>query len=164
MTRDGYGTHGCFLPPGRRAALDRLIEEGRVRFLGELPAHRLRARYQRSRALLLPSLTEGFPLAILEALSCGTPVIASDVGSIADVVESSRNGILIPKGDSLSLARALLALPSLEGPRLSARCRASARGFSLDRAAVRHLEVYRKVLAAAGRASDGVTDGAGKTR
>ena len=149
MTRDGYAAHGCFLPPGRRAALERLIEERRVRFLGELPAHRLRVRYQRARALLLPSVTEGFPLAILEALSCGTPVIASDVGSVADVVESGRNGVLIPQGDSGALARALLALPSLEGPRISARCRASVRAFSLDRAVARHLEVYRKVLAAA---------------
>ena len=164
MTRDGYAAHGCFLPPGRRAALGRLIEERRVRFLGELPADRLRARYQRSRALLLPSLTEGFPLAVLEALSCGTPVIASDVGSIADVVESGRNGILIPAGDSRSLARALLALPSLEGPRLPARCRASAQAFSLDRAAARHLEVYRTVLAAAGRPPDGVAGGAGTMR
>jgi glycosyltransferase involved in cell wall biosynthesis len=163
MTRDGYATHGCFLPPGRRAALGRLIEERRVGFLGELPPHRLRARYQRSRALLLPSLTEGFPLAVLEALSCGTPVIASDVGSIADVVESGRNGILIPKGDARALTRALRALPSLEGSRLSARCRASARAFSLDRVAARHLEMYRRVMAAA-RPSDRVTDGAGRKR
>jgi glycosyltransferase involved in cell wall biosynthesis len=152
MTRDGYAAHGCFLPVGRRDALDRLIEARRVRFLGELPAHRLRARYQRARALLLPSLSEGFPLAILEALSCGTPVIASDVGSIGDVVESGRNGFLIPRGNSRALARALLALPSLEGPRLAARCRASAHAFSLDRAVARHLEVYRKGLAAAARA------------
>ena len=58
--------------------------------------------------LIHPSLTEGFPKAVLEALAQGVPVIASDVGGTADVVVTGRTGILVPARDEGSLAEALV--------------------------------------------------------
>jgi glycosyltransferase involved in cell wall biosynthesis len=61
-------------------------------------------------AFVLPSLTEGTPMALLEAMSCGLPVIASAVGGIPDVVEPMRNGILISAGHASEIAESLLCL------------------------------------------------------
>ena len=60
--------------------------------------------------LTLPSLTEGLPLVLLEAMSQATPVIASDVGGIPELVEHDRNGLLVRPGDATALAAALVRL------------------------------------------------------
>ena len=57
--------------------------------------------------LLLPSHTEAMPISILEAMSYGKPVIATPVGSVPTVVESGRNGLLVPVGDPKALAEAI---------------------------------------------------------
>jgi glycosyltransferase involved in cell wall biosynthesis len=64
---------------------------------------------QRLDVFALPSLTEGTPNSIIEAMSLGLPIVASDVGGIPDVVGTDA-GILVPPGDSETLSRALLRL------------------------------------------------------
>lgn len=61
----------------------------------------------RARTLLLPSRSEGLPLTVLESLSSGTPVVAFDVGGLSDVVESGRNGYLVPPSNIAELISAL---------------------------------------------------------
>jgi glycosyltransferase involved in cell wall biosynthesis len=60
-----------------------------VRDLGLIPRSRLFALYKRSRALLFPSLYEGFGIPLVEAMAMGTPIIASNCASIPEVVEKS---------------------------------------------------------------------------
>lgn len=55
--------------------------------------------------LVLPSLTEGQPLSILEALAFGMPIIASDVGGIPDVIKYKKNGFIIPVGQVVELTK-----------------------------------------------------------
>jgi glycosyltransferase involved in cell wall biosynthesis len=61
-------------------------------------------------AFVLPSLSEGTPMALLEAMSHGLPVIASAVGGIPDIIESMRNGILVPAGQAQKIANSLSIL------------------------------------------------------
>jgi glycosyltransferase involved in cell wall biosynthesis len=61
-----------------------------------------------SEAFVLPSLVEGLPAVILEAMYCKTPVIANDVGGIGEVVISRRTGWLIKKGDEEDFEKSLI--------------------------------------------------------
>jgi len=60
--------------------------------------------------LVLPSLAESFGFVLVEALSVGVPVVASATGGVPEVVEHGRNGLLVPPGQPLPLAEAVLAL------------------------------------------------------
>lgn len=75
---------------------------------GSLGAEALRTALQAHRVLVLPSTWyEGFPRILVEAYACGTPVIASRIGSLAELVEHERTGLLVPPGDPTALAQAL---------------------------------------------------------
>jgi len=144
ITRKVFDHNGFFLDGPDRKRLEELIESGRVKLIGELPPERLRRLYQKVRALTLPSLTEGFPLVVLEALACGTPAVVTRVGSVSDVIADGCNGFLIQEPDSNELARSLLRLPELEGPDLPARCRESVTPFSTDRMVEKYMKVFQE--------------------
>ena len=97
---------------------------------------------------LLPSETESFGLAALEAMACGVPVLASAVGGLPEVVVHGETGFLTPKGD----VDAMIAhgLRVLRDAALQARMRdAAARRaleFSADRIVPRYERVYEDVL------------------
>lgn len=59
---------------------------------------------------VLPSLTEGTPMALLEAMSAEVAIVASNVGGIPDIIASKRNGVLVPRGEAQQLARAMLSV------------------------------------------------------
>ena len=64
--------------------------------------------YARMEFLVLPSLTEGLPLVVLEAMSFAKPVIATSVGGVPELVAHGENGILVPAGDVQALSAALI--------------------------------------------------------
>jgi colanic acid/amylovoran biosynthesis glycosyltransferase len=90
----------------------------RVRFLGEADRLRVAEALHGADIFLLPSLDEILPLALMEALALGLPVVASDVGAIGEIVEHEGSGFLVPAGDVAGLAarlRQLLAAPEAWG-------------------------------------------------
>jgi len=79
-----------------------------VTFLGHVAYEDLVSIYNMSDVLVLPSETEGVPMVILESLSCGTPVISSNVGSIPDLVFNGINGIVLEDLSTKKISAAIL--------------------------------------------------------
>jgi len=75
--------------------------------------------YADSDAIVFPSLTEGSPIAIIEALASGRPVVATDVGGISELVDDGKCGFVVPAKDPRALTEALLKLIRDEGLRKS---------------------------------------------
>ncbi len=87
------------LRPGLEAQAQRLRLGPRLIWAGGQPHPNIPLYLAAADLLVLPSLSEGEPNVILEALSCGRPVVASRVGNIAGMVEHGREGLLFPAGD-----------------------------------------------------------------
>ena len=79
----------------------------RVRFLGALPRDGVRQALSASDVFVLSSRNEGWANVLLEAMACGLPVVATDVGGNAEVVCRADLGTIVPFGDSAALASAL---------------------------------------------------------
>jgi glycosyltransferase involved in cell wall biosynthesis len=116
---------------------------GRVRFLGWVKE--LGPVLARWGVFVLPSLEEAFPMAALEAMAAGLPVVASAVGGIPELVEDGRTGYLVPPGDPAALAdclRVLLLDPEQQRV-LGAAGQAHVREhFSAERMVARFAEIY----------------------
>ena len=95
------------LEPDLRALAQRLGLAGRVIWAGAQPHGRVARYLAACDALVLPSLSEGEPNAVLEALSAGRPVAAAAVGGVPGLVAPGRQGFLAPPGDAPALAQAL---------------------------------------------------------
>jgi N-acetyl-alpha-D-glucosaminyl L-malate synthase BshA len=99
--------------------------------------------------LLLPSQTESFGLAALEAMACGVPVIATDVGGLPEVITNGETGYLCPVGDVNEMAGRALELLRDEGKRLAmgekAR-RAALERFNIDMILDQYEGLYNWVL------------------
>lgn len=79
----------------------------RVRFLGACNPDQVRARLMEADVFVLPSLAEGVPVVLMEAMAAGVPVIATRVGGVSELVEHGRTGLLVPPGQVSGLAHAL---------------------------------------------------------
>lgn len=93
-----------------QALAQQLGVDQRVRFIGTLPQSELRHLYSAIDALLLPSTREGWPNVVLEALACGTPVVASDVGAVADMLTEPHLGRIVGPREASAFAAALEAV------------------------------------------------------
>ncbi|CAG0964100.1 glycogen synthase [Methanosarcinales archaeon] len=86
-------------------------------FLGYIPHARMPEIYSNSSIFVLPSLIESFPFSILEAMSSGVAVIASNVGGVPEIIEDGVDGLLVPPGNPEILAKKLLFLLDNESER-----------------------------------------------
>ena len=101
--------------------------------------------------LVHPALREGLGVAVLEAMSAGVPVVASDAGGIPDIIEHERSGLLFAAGDPHALRGGVMRMLGDEALRLrlarAGRERVNAR-FSVRRMSRCYAEVYNRVLSA----------------
>ncbi len=123
----------------------------RVRFLDYVPSEDLPALYAGADALVLPSLYEGFGLPVLEAMACGTPVIASRAGSLPEA--TGDGAVLVESSDVRALAAAMEAVLSDPGERERLRHRGFAQvaRFGWERTALEMLEVLRAAVGGGSR-------------
>ena len=142
-------------PSADRTYLDRirkLIEDlgmsDRVTFLGSKPQKVLADYYAAADCCVFPSLYETFGLAVIEALSCGGMIVASDVGGYPQMMAQEEAGLLVPPGNAQALAKTLdrvCAEPALR-ENLRRRAPIVGRRFSWSDTAHRLLEVYRSLI------------------
>jgi N-acetyl-alpha-D-glucosaminyl L-malate synthase BshA len=121
---------------------------GGIVFIGNLPV--VEEVLQNADLFLLPSETESFGLAALEAMACEVPVIATAVGGLPEVVREGENGFLLPVGDVDGMASAALRL--LRDDELHRRFKSNARRwavetFAQENVVSRYRELYERVLA-----------------
>ncbi len=118
-----------------------------VRFLGPLERRAVLELFAAADAALLSSSWENFPHTVVESLAAGTPVVATDVGGVGEVVRDGENGLLVPAGDVEALAAAVSRLAG--DPELAARLRAAAApsvaGYAPERLFARLEDVLRLV-------------------
>ena len=119
---------------GARLIASKLDISPSVSFLGFVRGECKAVELQHAAVLCLPSYNEGVPVAILEAMSNGIPVVATPVGGIPDLICSGKNGVLVSPGDIGGIARAITDL--LTDPHLAA---------SIGTAGCVHVERFHRV-------------------
>jgi glycosyltransferase involved in cell wall biosynthesis len=144
-----YGSEGDFGRQQIEAAMPQREHQGRIRFEGFIPRDQLIQRYQQAHLCVAPTRYEtsgGYH--IQEAACCGRPVIASDIGSVAELVRHGETGWLVPRDDVGALADAILY--GLQNPnereRLGEAAREFSRTFDIDRVMQHQLKLYEQVV------------------
>ncbi|MDQ7030794.1 MAG: glycosyltransferase family 1 protein [Ardenticatenia bacterium] len=136
-----------FTPDPRRVALEAGVDS-RVFFLGRVSEGQKWALLHEASLFAFPSIYEGFGLPVLEALSCGTPVVAAAASSLPELVGQA--GRLVPPDDEHALASALDALMAdgAERRRLAALAVEQASRFSWERTTAQTVAVYDELIGA----------------
>jgi glycosyltransferase involved in cell wall biosynthesis len=102
-----------------------------------------------SDVFVLSSNWEGNPLAVMEAMAAGLPVISTRAGGVPELVESGQQGILVPLGDCVGFANAMRTLlndSDLRAAMADAACERATAAFNVDRMAQGYASLYRKAL------------------
>ena len=131
---------------GAAGQLEALAKADHVRFLGRVPFEHLVYLYNAAQLLVHPSFYEGFGLPPLEAMTCGTPAIVSNVSALPEVVGDA--ALLIDPHDIEGLTVAMWRALTDEDLRASLIAKGLKRAqiFSWERAAQETLDVYRRVV------------------
>jgi glycosyltransferase involved in cell wall biosynthesis len=123
----------------------RLGVTGRVTFVGW--STQVRDELAQADVFVLPSRSEGFPLALVEAMLAGLPVVATTVGSVPEAVTDGDTGLLVPKDDPAALTAALRKLiddPDLRA-RMGQRARQAATAFTANHMAAEYMTLWRQI-------------------
>jgi glycosyltransferase involved in cell wall biosynthesis len=121
-------------------------EHSRIRFPGAVAPEEVPKWLQAADVVVVPSRREGLGLAAVEALACGTPVVASAVGGLPEVIREGENGLLIPPNDPAALSAALARLEDVDlRARLGAAGPASVAGHDIQIAAAEMAEVWAEL-------------------
>ncbi|MCH2171776.1 glycosyltransferase family 4 protein [Myxococcota bacterium] len=137
---------------GNREALEATVDalglRGRVHFLGF--RRDIEAVLCNLDIFALPSLNEGFPNSLVEAMATGRPSISTDLACVSEILQDGINGLLVPPGDAASLANALETMAG--DPVTRARMAAAARktveeSFSLEATAMKTASLVSRCVA-----------------
>ena len=138
-----------------RACLIKSVNEldlsSKIVFTGAVPFNRLKSLYAHAGFFVLPSISEGLPLTILEAMASGCPVIASRVSGVIDLVEDGHNGFLVEPRDVITLSDRIEVLAGDPKLRMSLGERAREtveKKYSWDSIAERVTAVYKEAMEA----------------
>lgn len=138
-----------------KAAAETHVRRSHVEFAGWLEREALRAAYGRASLLILPSLVEGNPNVVLEAMAMGAPCIGTDAPGIRDLICDGVDGFLTPPSDPAAIAEAVARAVSNPAslPAMGRAARAKAEQFSWDAIAAQ----YEQALARAAKGGECAT-------
>lgn len=119
-----------------------------VLFLGKRSQDTLPYYYSAAEAVVMPSHYESFGMVALEAMACGTPVIASQVGGLAYLVKDGETGFVVPDDNPLALGERLAQIICQEGLRqkLGEQAHAYAQQYSWEKITARVISVYQELV------------------
>jgi glycosyltransferase involved in cell wall biosynthesis len=117
----------------------------RVRFLGERPHAELAPLYRAADILVLASAREGWPNVLLESMACGTPVVATDVGGVVEIVTAPEAGTVVHDRSARSIADAVKTMLASSPDRTTTR--AYAERFGWDETSRGQLELFQEIVA-----------------
>jgi teichuronic acid biosynthesis glycosyltransferase TuaC len=124
-----------------------------VTLVGTVPNTELARWYSAADVLVLASSREGWPNVLLEAMACGTPVVASRVGGVPEIVQTAAAGRVVPERTAAAFAAAIGDLLESRAPDAGQRAvqrgavRQYAQGFSWDRTSQEQLALFNRLVA-----------------
>jgi glycosyltransferase involved in cell wall biosynthesis len=134
-----------------KTALESMIKEygleKQIEFLGFKSKEELKEIVKKSSAIVVPSVWyENMPLAMLEALGAGKPVIASNIGGLPDIIKDKENGFLFEVGDVSGLRACLDSLKNSNYEYLSQWARESVKDLNRDAHLQELLRIYKEII------------------
>ena len=135
-----------------RLRLENQVEElnlnGYVTFMGQLRRDMIPTTLRMAQIFILPSLSEGFPVVLLEAMASGLPIITTNVGGIPEIIEDEMNGYLVCPKDHDQLADRIITLLQNDSLRqsISYNNLKKARSFSWNNVSEKVEKAYKRVI------------------
>jgi glycosyltransferase involved in cell wall biosynthesis len=123
---------------------EKITFRGPISKIGPIGLEEKAELYRSAKALLFPiNWKEAFGLVMVEAMACGTPVIAFDRGSVREVVEDGITGFIVPPGDTDAMAEAMAKIDQID----RASCRRHVEGkFTKEHMAAGYEKVYKRLI------------------
>jgi glycosyltransferase involved in cell wall biosynthesis len=137
-----FAGDGSYLQNAKNYIKEKYLKDF-VTFLGRVDHEKLPLYYNMADVLVLPSDMEGVPMVILESLSCGTPVVASRVGGIPDIVKHGQNGFLVDDLSPENLTSILIKTLQMKNDRKMISD--TVRPFSADEFIVQFNNIIKKL-------------------
>ncbi|MEM0271649.1 MAG: glycosyltransferase family 4 protein [Thermoprotei archaeon] len=140
---------------GQKSALRKIMAQAaldgvssKLLYMPPLNDIELALAYSELEVLMLPSVSEGFGLSVLEAAACGTPSIVYDSGSLPELVEDGRTGIIVQQGDIAGLTHALDLIlgDSALRDELAANSALKARKYGWENVVSEIAKVYQEII------------------
>ena len=127
-----------------------LTDSPNLQSVGAVPFKEMPYKYQQMDILLMPSVREGFSLAVLEAMACGLPVVANNCTSLPEQIDDGKGGFLCPIGDVRSIAEKINFLAESPGLRREMgeynRVKVE-KMFTVEKMTAGYRELFEEVLA-----------------
>jgi len=138
---------------GGNGPLSKVIDEKikkyseNVTLVGWIPHEKLPEYLNELKLLVLPSYTEGLPTIVLEAMACGTPVLATPVGGIPDVIKEGKTGFILENNSPECIAKNVIKILDFKHLHYVAEreCNLILKRYTFDYAVNRYSEILNKI-------------------
>jgi len=127
----------------------KLIPKDNLQGIGSIPFDEMPGHYRKMDILLMPTVREGFGLAIAEAMACGLPVVASNCSAIPELIDDGKGGFLCPIGDVDAFAEKINLLagsPTLRREMGDYNRAKVEKMFTLERMAIEYQKLFKEVM------------------